>query len=401
MIRKSTAIGVIALMISLVLHFLGIGLTFTTEPPVQVAESVEEAVALGEAFDDIADFEAEPVVPEPAEAPEPVEPPVEETPQPEEVEAPTSQALVASPNPQNTPSPDTGISAPVQSDPSGPVTPETGDTPDPEIATPSAGSERAISDATLAPPVAPEGQSDAPEGDLSGAPEVAFEEPVEPEAATPPSSTDAERPADPVEPPDVIAALPPDIVAPVPEDIPDPQEQEQPEPEAGTPSESTKTTSLRPQLRPRTPAQVPQGVAGGTGNRFDEFRAPSDVIESPLTAYTRDGTNLFAGQRGGRQSTGQGFGGGRGPGNSDVTNYAGMVLVHLNRVQPVALTARGWARVVFRINPDGSLASVNIIDGSGSLEIETAAKSHIRRAEPFPRPPDNRVRMLSFIYQNR
>ena len=54
----------------------------------------------------------------------------------------------------------------------------------------------------------------------------------------------------------------------------------------------------------------------------------------------------------------------------------------------------------FQIDPDGSLAWVEIVDSSGSLEVERAAREQVRRAAPFPRPPSGTSRKLSFFYQN-
>lgn len=78
----------------------------------------------------------------------------------------------------------------------------------------------------------------------------------------------------------------------------------------------------------------------------------------------------------------------------------GLVLVHLNQSEPVYVSARGFAQVFFQIDPDGSLAWVDIVDTSGSAELERAAKEQVRRAAPFPRPPNGTSRKLSFYYQN-
>ena len=58
-------------------------------------------------------------------------------------------------------------------------------------------------------------------------------------------------------------------------------------------------------------------------------------------------------------------------------------------------------RGTFIISPDGTLAWVDIIDGSGVPEIDRAAKEQVRRGAPFPRPPEGRSRKLNFVYQIR
>ncbi|MFC3612900.1 TonB family protein [Lutimaribacter marinistellae] len=117
-----------------------------------------------------------------------------------------------------------------------------------------------------------------------------------------------------------------------------------------------------------------------------------------MTLYLRDGIDQFAGQRAGSQSQRLRSGGRGGSGNADVTNYPGQVLMNLNWTLPVAVSSRRWARVSFWINPDGSLGSVDIIDGFGSSEIDRAAKTQVRRGVPFPKPPQRKGRLLTFVY---
>ena len=394
MIRRSTAIGTAALVLSLIVHFLGITLTVSSSTPPTAADPTVEQVALGEAFEDLAEAQAEVVEPEPAEVPEP---PVETAPEPDLAETPTSNALVASANPRPVPSPDKGAVQSVEPSVSGPVTPETGDTPAPEADTPSGGAQTDVSDARITPPVGSEAESAAsgtPEGETVASQPV--EPPQPPYAATAPILTEPVTPTAEALVPDIIAALPPEAVI-EDETLPAARTADRAS-ESETSGESV-TRSLRPQLRPEIQPAQPRGTVEATADRSDGLPTPTELIESPLTAYQRDGTNLFAGRRGGSQSGGTGFGSALGPGNSDVTNYAGEVLMHLNRVPPVAVSARGWARVVFRIEPDGSLASVDIIDGSGSSDIERAAKAHVSAGVPFPRPPAGKSRLLNFIYQ--
>lgn len=161
-------------------------------------------------------------------------------------------------------------------------------------------------------------------------------------------------------------------------------------------------TAVLTSLRPRLPERRPESEQGGTGeaaNRRSSLEAPSTTIESPLAAYRRNGTDLTVKRGGGRLSGGLGFEGSGGTGNSDQTNYAGRVLVHLNRAPVVPVSGRGAARVLFVINPDGSLASVDVFDTTGSADIDRAAKAQIRTAAPFPPPPGGTRRTLSFVYR--
>ena len=404
MIRRSTGLAAVALLLSLILHFLGISLSFTAKEQPYGLDSSADAVTLGESFDEIVDLRVEPLTFEPeqpVETPTPEEKPPEE---PQEAEVPTTEVLVASPNPQNTFAPDTGFTPPTTQEIIAPATGEPAETPEPETTESSGGTESGIADARLSAPVG----ADPERATQSGAPasEVDVTPPAEPEtvqdstATAPVAVAPAPSPAPSVAPaPDIIAALPPEIADTVPLETVPPETDAEETPEAES-SDTTLTTSLRPQSRPESLQTEEQGLFGDTETNTS-VPAPTEIIESPLTAYSRDGVDLFAGQRSNSRSQASGFDGGRGPGNSNVTNYAGLVLVHLNRIPPVRVSARGWARVAFRINPDGSLASVDIIDGSGSSDIDRAARAQIRQGVPFPKPPDGQSKILSFVYRIR
>ncbi|MEY8838287.1 TonB family protein [Cribrihabitans sp. XS_ASV171] len=383
-----------ALILSAIVHFVSIGLTFDTTKSPQPVPRELETVALGDSFDEIADLRMEPVESEPQQPVE-VSEPVEQVP-PETLEAttPTSQALVASPDPQPTRSPDVGTSQSATAGVSTPITPETNDTAEPDAIAPSA----------VEQVEAPDPQANKPETtDSDGAkPPENSTETTEPatlavtETVEAPVVQPAEEPT-PVQTPeaasDVIAALPPETTTLLSDDA-----TLRPGAEEGEPNQpnQTLTTSLRPRSRPPKQPHDQSGFASNDPGRG--LRAPTETIESPLTLYLRDGIDQFAGQRAGSQSQRLRSGGGGGSGNADVTNYAGQVLIHLNRTLPVAVSSRGWARVSFWINPDGSLGSVDIIDGSGSSEIDRAAKTQVRRGVPFPKPPQEKGRLLTFVY---
>ena len=165
------------------------------------------------------------------------------------------------------------------------------------------------------------------------------------------------------------------------------------------PSDTAVRSSLRPQLPTKRPTPKPNGFSNGSSQTTPARRAPAPRIESPLTAYKRDGSNIFGQQGGGTRSGGQGFRNSRNTGNSSTTNYAGQVLAQLNRTSPVAVSGRGWARVLFQINPDGTLGSVVIVDSSGSRSIDRGAVQQVRAAGRFPRPPGGQSRRLNFFYR--
>lgn len=392
MIRQSVRIGAIAFVLSLVVHIFSLTFTFSTTLESPQKQPANVSLRLGTSFEEIAEIQSQTVVPEPTIAPEPT---VQTPPEPPEATAPTSQARVASPNPENTPTPDTGRSAVVQPDVTLPVTPSAGELPGPGQGAPAGEPDASKSDASVTTTIEPKPRSVPPTNSPAVSPPV---ETVLPSNAVSPAQTVPTPPK--VSSPElpVIAALPTVRASPGPEgQLPLIAGEEKSVDDL--PPQTRPTASLRPQTRPEALAIARSDSAAESAEPFADLRRPTEIFESPLTAYTEGRKNAFAGQRSGRQSGGLGDGGGRGPGNSDTTDYAGLVLVHLNRTPPIAVSTPGWARVIFRINPDGSLASVDIIDGSGSPDVDRAARAQIRLGVPFPRPPDGRSRMLNFVYQ--
>ncbi|WP_298853097.1 energy transducer TonB [uncultured Ruegeria sp.] len=382
MIRRSVFVAILAISISVLAHLWGLSVTVSNLPSQSSSENRTDTIELNNTFEEFADAEFEPVQPEPTEA---QSPPVESTVEPEEVEIPTSDARVASPNPQQTFAPDTGESTIVQ--------PEA---PDEVVVEPV---EQDLDDADE--PVQAEGAATLE-------PETVAETPVEAsdDAATTVEPASVEKPV--LNEQQQLAALPDEIspVAPtntqtvepvIPVEIFEPLEEDTELPTADAESDESEqalVSSLRPRLRGLSPKPALRGALDPSSS-FENLRFPEQTIESPLTTYQRQGVDVF------RQSSGATRSGGRGPGNSDTTNYAGQVLVHLNRAPIVYVAASGFARVFFQIDPDGTLAWVDIVESSGSPDIERAAKEQVRTAAPFPRPPGGVSRKLSFYYQIR
>jgi len=411
MIRKSTVIATAAILLSLLVHFFGLGFTPRVQPERPSEEATSDVVALGNAFEDFAEDLSDPVPPENTPAPEP---PTETVPEPELANTPTSEVLVASANPQRTNSPDTGSAQVVQPDTTGPSEPEQSRIPEPGTVEPSGGDQGTAVDVAVTPPVEPKKVTEAPKGNSDASVEPAEAVTAEPVLSPPvvaaPKPDAPQRlaaitptlPVTPVPEPSVVPAIPleRETVAPeTPETTIEPTPEE---PETVTAEDETDgsdlavVASLRPRLSEPRPSAESLGLSDGSAE-FSELLFPP-LIESPLTAYLRDRADLIVRQNGGAQSGGPGFLDSRGPGNSDVTNYAGQVLVHLNHAPPVRVSARGSARVFLEINADGTLARVDIIDSTGSKEVERAAKAQIRSAAPFPRPPKGASYRLTFVY---
>jgi periplasmic protein TonB len=401
MIRRSTVIATAAILLSLLVHFLGLSFTSRVQPDQPAGDATTDTVTLGNAFEDFAENLSQPVAPENTPAPEP-----------EFAETPTSKVLVASPDPQRTTSPDTGTARIVQPDTTEPSEPAAGQASQPETVEPSRADETTTADVTVTPRVVTASIAQVPKGSpearvepieattaepilrspVAPAPQrlAALPVPITPALPAPPAPAPSPVPVIPLER-ETVAPVPPETaVGPTPED---PEIETTKDGSGG--SDLAVVTSLRPPISPRRPSTEPTGLPDGLA-KFSELQFPPRM-ESPLTVYQRDGIDLFAQQSRNARSDGRGT---RGSGNADVTNYAGQVLIHLNRAPVARLSTQGSARVLFEINADGTLARVDILDSTGSREIERAAKEQVRNAAPFPPPPPGANRRLSFVYQS-
>ncbi len=376
MIRRSLFIALFALALSLALHLFGLGAAVRIERAAPPPDTTGDVAALGNSFEEIAETPDDPVEPEPLPEPEPEEP-VDPVPPPSEAEVPDTEVLVASENPQDTFAPDTGTAQIVQPVP---LAGTQGDfVPEPDVTEPTAEPDESE-------PVPPQADEAAPLGAETEEAEAVT--PVVPEAAVPPVVSE---PSEPVE--EVIAALPESAtpVSPV-APLSEPDTEVAPDPEPVEPSESALTEPVED-----SPEEEPQPLFPGLRNGFDDLRNPTQTVESPLETFRRDGTIASSGGFGIQTGSAANS---RGPGNASTTNYAGRVLVHLNRTRPVHVKAPGFARVFFEINPDGSLNWVEVIDSSGNEDVNRAARIQIQSAAPFPKPPNGEPRQLSFWYRS-
>ena len=390
MIRTSTAIGTAAILFSLLVHMTGLNFAFEHRPEHLDEAGASDVIEMGSRFEDVAESVREPVEPETASVPEPT---VQQPPEPETAEVPTSDAQIASENPQQTPSPGTGESAVVQSPPGNAEIPVETSVTQPVEPVPAA--DPPVEDANASPdPVTTEAAEqiqDLPTAPAAQSPRVQQLAAIQPAEPVAPIQTPSQVPVVPVEPKDNEAPLS-EEVSPVP-DVPDTNALE----EEFEGSELAVVSSPRPQVPSDNPVSEPpdSNEAKQSTNEFGV--PPSQRIESPLTVYKRDGVDLFGGQV--NSSSGRSFLQSRGPGNASTTNYAGRVLSHLNGFPSVRVSARGAARVFFEINPDGTLAWVDVVDGTGSEEVDRAAKAQVRAAAPFPPPPDGKSQRLAFVYR--
>jgi protein TonB len=90
-----------------------------------------------------------------------------------------------------------------------------------------------------------------------------------------------------------------------------------------------------------------------------------------------------------------------GVGRSDnASNYAGLVSAHLRRYQQYPSDARGrgdqgTATVSFGLDSGGRVTSARLARGSGVASLDQEVQAMVRRASPFPAPPDGRPRSFT------
>ena len=86
---------------------------------------------------------------------------------------------------------------------------------------------------------------------------------------------------------------------------------------------------------------------------------------------------------------------GRGRSDSD-TNYRALVAAHLARYKQFPAVARnrghqGSAVVAFSLSGSGSVTSARLVSATGVESLDYEATAMVRRASPFPAPPDGRA----------
>ncbi len=166
----------------------------------------------------------------------------------------------------------------------------------------------------------------------------------------------------------------------------EPNEAQPPEPQS-----PVVTHSLRPPERPvEHPAEPPVSPEPAPAPR----RAENAAVTPVATAKPRGNAAASAtrGTQHSTRSTAEGLaasaaGTAQTQGNAAASNYSGLVMRRIQRAKRRA-DVRGVALVRFRITAGGGLAGVSIARSSGSGKLDGIALAQIRRAAPFPPPPN-------------
>ncbi|MCX7559542.1 TonB family protein [Sulfitobacter sp. F26204] len=88
-------------------------------------------------------------------------------------------------------------------------------------------------------------------------------------------------------------------------------------------------------------------------------------------------------------------------GGAAASNYPGLVMQRISRVPRPRTSARGVAVIRFSIAANGRLASASVAGSSGSGALDQAALAVVRKAQPFPPPPNGARRSYSIKIKGR
>ncbi|MEM7732170.1 MAG: TonB family protein [Pseudomonadota bacterium] len=336
-IRSSIRVAVIAVLMSVGLHVTGLVVLF--DPGQQQTEAAAPEPADAAAFED---FTEEALQPEEPEEVEEVEP--EEVIQPDE----SSDIQVASENPQDVASPDTGTEAQ------------------------NIGRIEPTEEVTATAPPAEGTQADTPEGTPEAPPETAQADEAQ----------------------EVITSTAPDVTDPIEEAISEALE-DTPDVEVVEDGELQIAAVTRSPRPPSRPTEETRGTEEGTAEAWED----PGVEAAPATRLT--GLDILA-QSGsaalyGRSSLETA----RSAGNATQTNYRGQVFLLLNRSSRLYRNEKGSAIIRIQILPSGQVGRIEVLSKRGSPNIGIAAQANVRNASPFPRPPNGQPVELTLTFQSR
>jgi protein TonB len=215
--------------------------------------------------------------------------------------------------------------------------------------------------------------------------EAAPERPRTQAAETPPAPRTTETPPDRTEQQQDVAML-------RSEETPTPREPElsaaREEPTKVTPAEPDRPEPVRTETRP--PPRPKAAPKQETKKKLDT--RPKD--RPGPTARTASTDPNPTGPR-------QNAAGGAGPRSSaSGADYSGRVAAHLMRHKRYPDDARsrgdqGRATVSFALDGGGRVTRVSLVRGTGSSSLDQEATAMVRRASPFPAPPDGRAQSFT------
>ncbi len=172
----------------------------------------------------------------------------------------------------------------------------------------------------------------------------------------------------------------------------------QPEPAITAPDEdqrpTTPSTSLRPAARPE---YIEAKAAPPKPKREKPAKQPPKQPKSPAgnsDKNTKKGSETAKTKTGGATSSSSAATS-KAAGNAAISSYKGKVFRKIARAKSGKVNISGAVLVSLTIGGNGQLTGVRVARSSGSARLDKIAVSQVRRAAPFPRPPDGRTHSFS------
>ena len=187
-------------------------------------------------------------------------------------------------------------------------------------------------------------------------------------------------------PPEVAEAKPQEPSEPPPE----PQEQQPPEPQQQVTALSIEPPAPEPEraVPPEPKPEVAPPEEPKLVPRETRPKTEHEIKPKPQRADKRTRTASREPEATGPRANASG---GVGIGRSQAdTNYPGLVRAHLARYQHPNQTEKGRATVSFTLDGGGRVTRVSLAGSSGVASLDQEAQASVRRASPFPAPPNGR-----------
>lgn len=160
-----------------------------------------------------------------------------------------------------------------------------------------------------------------------------------------------------------------------------PPEETPPEPQLAEPASPDQRMAPEAALVEAPPEPPVQAVE--TARERTRVLAPTDAAAPPKQSAATPPADAASGIGRGR--------------SDESVNYHGRVAAHLARFKQYPAAARsagtqGVATVSFSIDGSGRVTAARLTNGSGNAAIDQEVVAMVRRASPFPRPPDGQGR---------
>ncbi len=230
---------------------------------------------------------------------------------------------------------------------------------------------------------------------------------VVPLSAVLPSEPPAVEMTAPVQPEAPQAEFAPDIPVSEPVSQPDPVAVPRPDlppvldlPQADAPPVMA-AAPAPPEDPPLNMAQSPRPMARPDGARGETERVDAPQPEVQADRRPRAPSAAAPAQAAGSDQAAQPAQERRVAGGQAAARYGDQVMRQIARLRRQQAPERGVVTVGFEIGTDGGLRRVAVVSSSGSEALDHVALDHIRRAAPFPPPPEGATRRFAFEFVGR